>query len=95
MSWYRVSQKGICLQIKVHPRASKTAVSEVTDAYVKISLTAPPVEGEANKELIIFLSKYFGVSKQSIDIKSGETGRLKLVEITGLSEEALLCRLKK
>ena len=95
MSWYRVSPKGICLQIKVHPRASKTGVSEVTDAYVKVSLTAPPVEGEANKELIIFLSKFFGVSKQSIDIRSGETGRLKLVEISGLSEETLLSRLKK
>lgn len=95
MSWYRVSQKGISLQIKVHPRASKTGISEVTDAYVKISLTSPPVEGEANKELVIFLSKYFGVSKQAIDIKSGQTGRLKLVEVSGLTEQTLLSHLTK
>ena len=95
MSWYRISQKGVCLQVKVHPRASKTGVSEVTEAYVKISLTSPPVEGEANKELVIFLSKYFAVPRQAIEIKSGQTGRLKLVEIGGLTEQALLSRLNK
>lgn len=49
---------------------------------VKIRITAPPVDGKANAHLIKFLAKVFGVSKSSVIIASGESGRHKVVRIS-------------
>lgn len=49
---------------------------------VKIRITAPPIDGKANTHLIKFLAKTFGVSKSSVVIASGESGRNKVVRIS-------------
>jgi len=54
---------------------------------VKLAITAPPVDGKANQAVIEFLSDLFHVSKGSIEIVSGETGRNKLIAIRGVSAE--------
>ena len=51
---------------------------------VKVYLTAPPVDGKANKALIEFLSEYYKVKKSAVRILRGEKGREKVVEIDGL-----------
>jgi uncharacterized protein (TIGR00251 family) len=48
-------------------------------AALKIRLKAPPVDGEANAELIRFLSKHFKIPKSRISIIRGETSKKKLV----------------
>jgi len=69
-------------KIKVIPRSSKNeVVGEMSDGILKIKLTAAPVDGEANKELIKLLAKYFGVAKSRIKIVKGLTSRNKVVEI--------------
>lgn len=65
------------LFLRVQPKASKDEFSEVLDDRIKLRITAPPVDGKANKHLLKFLSKIFKVSKAKITIKSGETGRNK------------------
>jgi hypothetical protein len=52
---------------------------------LKIKVTAPPREGKANRELIKFLSKLFGVAKSRIAILSGESSRNKRIFISGIS----------
>ncbi|PIR76278.1 MAG: YggU family protein [Candidatus Magasanikbacteria bacterium CG10_big_fil_rev_8_21_14_0_10_42_10] len=70
------------LTIKVLPRSSRNEiVGTLPDGTLKVKLTAPPVDGEANKKLIELLSKEFGVSKSNIKIVKGETNKIKLVEI--------------
>ena len=51
---------------------------------VKVYLTAPPVDGKANKALIEFLAEYYKVKKSAVRILRGEKGREKVVEIDGL-----------
>lgn len=85
---------GVVINIKVIPRASKNAVcGEMDDGTLKIRLQAPPIEGKANKALVGFLAGLLDVSKNSIVILSGETGRHKRVAVVGLSVDAAKKRL--
>jgi uncharacterized protein len=69
--------KGIVFKVYVQPRASKTRIVGLHGDALKITITAPPVDGEANKMCLGFLAKSLGVSKSSLQIVSGETSRTK------------------
>ena len=84
---------GVSFAVKVHPRAKKNAITgEVGDA-LKVSLTAPPVEGKANAACIEFFAKLLKVPRSSVSIASGQTSRTKVVRIVGLSAEEVRARL--
>lgn len=69
------------IKIKVIPRSSFNEIIELPDGSLKIKLTAPPVDGEANKKLIDFLSKEWKITKSKIKIIKGEKSKEKIVEI--------------
>ena len=70
------------LRLKINPGSAKNEIKDVMeDETIKISIAAKPEKGKANKELIKFLSKQFGVNKDEIKIISGAGDRLKLVKI--------------
>ena len=75
------------LALKVTPGARKNEILGWEDDYpqvgrvLKLKIAAPPVEGKANKEIILFLAKALKVSKSSIEVVHGTSGRIKLVEI--------------
>ena len=71
------------IAIYVQPRASKTEIAGMHGDAVKIRLTAPPVDNAANAALIDFIAGKVGVSKSSVRVVAGATGRRKIVEITG------------
>ncbi len=71
------------------PGAKQTQLTGTHDGKPKIQLKAAPVDGEANKALIAFLSRLCGVPKASISIEMGASGRTKRVEVAGLDEEQL------
>ena len=68
------------LNIRVIPNAKKSKIIKEENRY-KVYLTAPAVEGKANKALIEFLSEHFDVKKRQIKILRGEKARDKVVEI--------------
>ncbi|HTS34466.1 MAG TPA: DUF167 domain-containing protein [Candidatus Solibacter sp.] len=79
----------IAFAIKVHPRAKKNAITgEVGDA-LKLSLTAPPLEGRANEACIDFFAKLLKVPRSSVTIASGLTSRNKVIRVSGISAEHL------
>jgi len=81
-------RRGAALAIRVTPRARRNEVAEVlNDGTIRIRLTAPPVEGKANKALIQFLSQILDVPPSRISIVAGETGRDKLVSILDMEPE--------
>lgn len=90
MSWISVLPGGVRIQVKVQPRASRNEVSGLAGDYLRVRLTAPPVEGEANRQLQKLLSEIFHCSYGSIKILKGSTGRLKLLEINGVDEADVL-----
>ena len=71
----------------VAPRSATNRALGVFDGALKIALTAPPVDGAANKALVEFLSGLLGVPRSRIVIESGQTGRDKLLFIGGISVE--------
>lgn len=64
--------------VTVKTKQPKTRILEHTDTTLKVALHAPPQDGKANDELIIFLSKHFG---KSVKILTGKTSKKKLVKI--------------
>lgn len=78
---------GVSLKIKVQPKASKNQVAGIIEDALKIRLTAPPVDGAANKACIEFVAELLGVAKSQVEILSGHTGRSKVVKVYGLSRE--------
>ena len=76
------SASGVRFRVRVQPRASQTELAGAQEDAVRIRIAAPPVEGEANDELIRFLSKKLGVAKSAITIVSGEGSRDKLIEVS-------------
>lgn len=72
---------GSCLELKlfVQPRASRDRCCGRHGDALKIQITAPPVEGEANQHLLAWLAKAFAVPKQRVSLKSGLSGRHKQV----------------
>lgn len=82
------------LAVRLTPRGGRDAVEGwATGAdgrpFLKARVAAPPVEGEANAALTVLLSKTLGVSRSSVRIAAGQTGRLKQVEVEGLDSAAL------
>ena len=71
------------------PRAARTQIVGVHDDRLKIQLNAPPVDGKANKALVAFLAKRFGLKKGSVEIVAGESSRRKRVRVHGLDAEAV------
>lgn len=81
---------GLRVEIKVQPRSSRNQVAGETEGALKIKLTAPPVDGEANQSLVEFLASTLKVPKNRINLVRGETSRHKLVEIQGITPEEFL-----
>ena len=76
---------GVSFAVKVQPRAKRNAiVGEVGDA-MKLTLTAPPIDGRANEACIEFFANLLDVPRSSITIASGETSRNKVIRVTGMA----------
>ncbi|MFZ7256746.1 DUF167 family protein YggU [Avibacterium avium] len=75
------STQGLRLRIFLQPKASKDQIVGLHDNELKITITAPPIDGQANAHLLKFLSKTFKVPKSSIFIEKGELNRHKQIFI--------------
>ncbi|HEY6308066.1 MAG TPA: DUF167 domain-containing protein [Candidatus Angelobacter sp.] len=84
---------GVTFAVKVHPRARKNAITGAVGDALKLSLTAPPVEGRANQAVIEFFADLFEIPHASVTIASGATRHNKVVRIAGLSRTAVEQRL--
>ncbi len=79
--FYEWRNGDLLLRIKAQPKASKDEFSEVLGNCLKVRITAPPVDGKANRHLIKFLAKQFKVSKSQVELISGESNRDKRFKI--------------
>ncbi|MGA2978692.1 MAG: DUF167 domain-containing protein [Terriglobales bacterium] len=84
----------ISFQIRVHPRAKKNAITGEVGNALKVSLTAPPVDGKANEACIDFFAKLLNLPRSSVTIAAGQTSRNKVIRVAGLSVEEVRRRLK-
>ncbi|MFB0536050.1 MAG: DUF167 domain-containing protein [Anaerolineae bacterium] len=78
------AERGAAFPVRVIPRASRNEIEGVTGHALKVRLTAPPVEGAANKALIELLAERLKVRKSQIEIVAGQTSRQKMISVVGL-----------
>ncbi|QFI55669.1 DUF167 family protein YggU [Aeromonas simiae] len=69
------------LQLLIQPKASRDQIVGLHGEELKVAITAPPVDGQANTHLVKFLAKQFRVAKGQVSIVRGELGRHKTVSI--------------
>jgi hypothetical protein len=87
---------GAILTVHVQPKAAKTACVGTHGEALKIRIAAAPVDGAANRELIRFLADEFSLPMAAVHIVSGESSRLKLVRLKGMTAvHVMTCLLRK
>jgi uncharacterized protein (TIGR00251 family) len=77
------------VRVYVQPRAAHTATAGLHDGCIKIRLAAPPVDGAANAALLAFVAERLGIAKQNVRLIAGHGARRKVLEVDGLSLEAI------
>jgi len=74
---------GLTFAVRVVPRASSSGIVGEHDGALRVRVAAPPVEGEANRELIKVLAKSFELPQNAVEIVSGTNSKSKTVRIRG------------
>jgi uncharacterized protein (TIGR00251 family) len=77
-------KNGIQFSATIQPRSSKNKICGLHGESLKVRLTSPPVDGEANKMCIKYMAKALSVSPSRITIVSGQTRRNKIIHVEGM-----------
>jgi uncharacterized protein len=80
----RPQADGVCLSVKVQPRAARNEIAGVLGQELKIKVTAPPVDSAANEELVAFLAETLGCPKNAVALLRGQTSRHKVILLRGI-----------
>ena len=91
---WKEAGEGIVVAIKVTPKASSNQVVGWEGEELRVRIAAVPEKGKANDTLVVFMAKWLGVSRSSVQLLSGDTGRHKKILITNPSS-AVKDRLEK
>mgnify|MGYP000512324162 CR=1 FL=1 len=67
------------LSLWVQPGAKKTCFCGLHQGSIKLKVQAPPSEGRANKEVVDFLARHFGVKRSRVRLESGQKTRKKSI----------------
>jgi hypothetical protein len=82
----RVIDDGVELNVLIVPRSSRCEISGIHNNALRIKLTSPPVDNEANVQCCDFIAKQLGIAKRQVLIIRGKTARKKVVKIAGVNE---------
>jgi uncharacterized protein (TIGR00251 family) len=85
---------GCEVEVRVTPRASKNRI-HLTAAGIKVWVTAPPTDGQANAAVCQLLAKTLGLSKSAVSIAKGDASRTKRIHIAGMDAEDVIRRLEQ
>ncbi len=85
--WARTAT-GLRLTVRLTPRGARDALGGVRRdqagrAQLLARVSSPPVEGAANAALVKLVAKTLGVPKSAVTLASGQTARIKTLEIAG------------
>ena len=83
------------IKVYIQPNSKKSGYAGVYDGMPKLKITAPPVDGAANAEIIKIFSKLLNIPKSEIVISSGQASRLKILDInTDMSHEEIINKIQ-
>ena len=75
------------LQLFLQPRAAKSEWAGHHDGRIRLRITAPPIDNQANKDCVKFISKSLKTAKSNVSIVRGKTSRSKTIEILSADPE--------
>lgn len=86
------------IAVRVTPRGGRDGVDgwirdDAGRLMLKVRVAAPAAEGQANAAVIAVLARALGLPKSAFALVSGQTARVKRIEVSGLSETELACAL--
>ena len=81
MSAVEACADGLVLRLYIQPKASRDSIVGLHGDELKVAITAPPVDGQANAHLVKFLAKQFRVAKSQVLSEKGDLGRPKPIKI--------------
>lgn len=84
------SGDGVLISVRVIPASSRTMIAGTIDGMLKVKLSTVAEKGKANKALIDFLAKRLSVKKNMVKIVSGQTSRIKKLEIRSVKADDIL-----
>lgn len=79
----------LTVDVLVAPRAARPRLGPLHGDRVKVAVTAPPVDGEANAALVELLARALGVPRAAVEVIAGHGSRRKTVRIAGVRRDAL------
>ncbi|KAK7079529.1 hypothetical protein SK128_021881 [Halocaridina rubra] len=86
----------VLIKIIAKPGAKENRITDITSEGVGVQIAAPPVDGEANTELLKFLASSLGLRKSDVALDRGSRSRQKTITVSGSSLEnvdKVLCSL--
>jgi uncharacterized protein (TIGR00251 family) len=86
---HSIQNGSILFSVRVVPRASRSEIIGEQGGVLRVRISAAPVDGAANEELVRVLARDFNVPRRAISIITGHSARLKRIRIEGLSPEKL------
>jgi hypothetical protein len=86
---------GATFAIRVQPRAARTAITGSVGEALKVSVSAPPLDGRANTAVVEFFSEVLSVPRSAVHVVAGERSHNKIVRIAGFSGDEVQRRLRK
>lgn len=79
----------VTIDILVQPRASRAKIGPMHDGRIKIAVTAPPVDGEANAAVIELFAKQLGIPRGNVEVITGASSRRKTLRIADVTEQQI------
>ncbi len=87
------SGQAVTLRVKVVPGASRNRIVGMLGDRLKLSVSAAPEAGKANKAVCKLLAEALGVAPRDVSVSSGQTQPTKTITVTGISAEMAADRL--
>lgn len=85
----RSDDRGIVFDVLVQPRASRARLGPIHGDRLKVAVTSPPVDGEANAAVIELLARALGVGRGDVEVVAGASSRRKTVRVRGVAAARL------
>ena len=80
----RPTRDGVAIDVLVSPRASRPRFGPRHGDRIKLAVTAPPVDGEANAAVIELVARALGVGRAAVEVVAGHASRRKTVAVRGI-----------
>ncbi len=83
------------LRVRLTPKGGRSAIMKQEESLLYARVAEPPVDGAANRALIVLLAKALDIPKSRFDFRSGESSREKVLQITDMSQSELQTRIER